>query len=348
MVSLQDIPILIITLPQDKKRYHKLEDNLCRINPNRMRDVYKIDAVDGRRLSSLEKTELCSNPFFRFIQTPSMLGCAASHLKALKFFVESVQSEWCIILEDDAIVHSLSFSIPHDILKNTDIILLGSKSHDMYFSINKNTGFPSRIKLNRDDDDTIPESWKIDYFLCSSSYMISRRSAIQVIECLSNGHLYYHYDLLMNGICKKKKIRIRACPISLATTDDDNTTSHNEISFPVFLDLLWKLFKIPSYIQTGMRQSLFRIGVFTVSFDIIFFFLFTALLPPSLQIYVIIYLLIDAVFSRSMWCALAVFQSLSIMFLSSLRIFWSIVWTTCFVFSIVLLCLVISGAILPV
>lgn len=343
-----DLPIFILTLPQDEDRYQKLSKNISLINPVGMNNVYKIDAVDGRRLSAGAKQKLCSNPFFRFIQTPSMLGCAASHLKALNFFVENVKSDWCVILEDDAIVRTLSFSVPNEILENTDILLLGGKSDDMYFSMNKNTGSPNRIKLNRDDDDTISEPWKIDYFVCSSSYMISRRSAAQVAEYLSKGRLYYHYDLMMNGICKKNKIRVRASPVSLVTTDDDNTTSHNEIPFPVFINLLWTFFKIPPHIQIAMRQSLFRVGGLTASFNILFFLLAIALTPLCLQPFVIIYILLDAVFSRSMWCVLVVCQSLSIMFSSSLRIVWSVVWTTCLVFSIALLSLVVSGAVLPV
>lgn len=86
-------PLYIINLPDQTKRLTNLKQELRNYGIKK----YKvIDAVDGRQ-NDLKHIIHGDYPKLR----PQEIGCVASHIKALKHWIETSDSEYAIIMEDD-------------------------------------------------------------------------------------------------------------------------------------------------------------------------------------------------------------------------------------------------------
>jgi glycosyl transferase family 25 len=92
--------------------------------------VHVIDAVDGRALNAGELTSLAGDlyaPRIRRRLRPNEIGCSASHLKALRAFLDT-GARHAIILEDDAEIQPGGLQILSEILElkpDCDVLKIG-------------------------------------------------------------------------------------------------------------------------------------------------------------------------------------------------------------------------------
>ncbi|WP_436862243.1 glycosyltransferase family 25 protein [Acinetobacter haemolyticus] len=92
--------IYLISMKEDVLRRSELERRF----PIMYKEMYRIDAINGKSLSAKEyffyaQKYLKSN---KKMITPSELGCTLSHIKALQNFL-TTDEDYCLILEDDVI-----------------------------------------------------------------------------------------------------------------------------------------------------------------------------------------------------------------------------------------------------
>lgn len=94
------VEIYLISLKKDEKRREILKNRF----PKFYKDFIQIEAVDGRKISSLEYFNLINPAFYKLnkLLSPSEVGCSLSHKKAYEMFLKS-KAKFAFILEDDII-----------------------------------------------------------------------------------------------------------------------------------------------------------------------------------------------------------------------------------------------------
>jgi glycosyl transferase family 25 len=134
---LEKFKIYIINLKSSKERKKNILKELDRQN---LKNFELIEAVDGNKLNEEEinlhtfKNEKNFNPWGPKL-TNSQIGCALSHIKIYKNFLQS-RFEYAFILEDDAIfLDNFTTNLKNFILKNLKFkkqILLLSEIKEFY------------------------------------------------------------------------------------------------------------------------------------------------------------------------------------------------------------------------
>ena len=125
----------VISLNNPKELSIKLKDEY-NLNP------ILIDGINGKKLS---KDEIKKNttPFYSNFGPKSIIGCAMSHIKTWKIFLET-KDELCIIFEDDVVFEKRFKYFKkyiHNTPSNFDILLLGC--------LFCNNDFIDNIKINK-------------------------------------------------------------------------------------------------------------------------------------------------------------------------------------------------------
>tara|TARA_B100000963_G_scaffold359578_1_gene387285 strand:+ start:802 stop:1548 length:747 start_codon:yes stop_codon:yes gene_type:complete len=117
---IEEFKIYIVNLKNDEKRRQNI---IKEINKQNIKNFEIIDAVDGNKLSESELKKLTfrnknlNNPW-NSKMSPSQIGCALSHIKIYKKFINS-DFKLAMILEDDAIfLQNFSEKLKKFILKN--------------------------------------------------------------------------------------------------------------------------------------------------------------------------------------------------------------------------------------
>lgn len=158
-IQLNKIPILVINLEKRKDRLLKMKTRLNGL------EFKRIQAVDKCTLN-LEGVDFSNELSF------PELACIASHLKALKIFLES-ENEACCILEDDVILGQDFFKILKSNFKfpsNAYIIKLETYDQRIWHSKNSYRVNDSRLdKLH-------------SHHYGSAAYLTSRKGAKSLIE----------------------------------------------------------------------------------------------------------------------------------------------------------------------
>ena len=134
---LEKFKVYIINLKSSKERKKNILKELDKQN---LKNFELIDAVDGNKLNKEQinlhtfKNEKNLNPWGPKL-TNSQIGCALSHIKIYKNFVQS-EFEYAFILEDDAIfLKNFTINLKNFIIKNLKFkrqILLLSEIKEFY------------------------------------------------------------------------------------------------------------------------------------------------------------------------------------------------------------------------
>src|SRR5690349_6059563 len=98
-MSLDRTAVYLINLDKDEARYKNVIPQLKKLGL----PITRVPGVHGRDLTSNERASLTTSLCNAFC-TPSMIGCAASHLKAWKLFLQSDQAAVLICEDDIALV----------------------------------------------------------------------------------------------------------------------------------------------------------------------------------------------------------------------------------------------------
>lgn len=170
-----NIPIYLISLDKDGARRDKLKE--------RFSETYyifqHIEAIDGRILPAKEYF-FKTLPYFqnkKMIMSPTELGCALSHIKALEAFLASGK-KFGLILEDDIIGTDEDIYKINDLVKNlkeNEMLLCGGLeglNHRYYFT-----------KNHKDNDNIeIFSKFSYRYLYRACCYVVSQNSAQKILN----------------------------------------------------------------------------------------------------------------------------------------------------------------------
>ena len=162
-------PLFIISLPDQKKRINNLKQEFRQYNIKK----YKvIPAVDGRK-NDLREIVYGEYPKLR----PQEIGCVASHLKALQEWIETSDSEYAIIMEDDCSLYTVQFwqwdwnYFMKNIPKDADIVQL-------VMIKNNNVKFNMHVKESYASTPTTTYAWS------TACYVIKRSYAKKILDMM--------------------------------------------------------------------------------------------------------------------------------------------------------------------
>lgn len=352
------LPIYIISLSRDhQSRYVPLLRRLQDLerSPSVHPLIHRVDAVHGRYLPPSIRQHYCPNPWHRFFLTPTMLGCAASHLKAWRMIVDQGDAEWVLVLEDDVEFESdmlvrLNRDVLADDTHESDIIMVGSVDPTMHRMVNQNSHsiIPYYMTLPTVSDKTHTTTTDTHFFYTTSSYMISRRGAKRLLACLT-GRISYHVDLMIHGVCYRGLCTSRTLIDPIVWTRLD-TPSHNDTGFPWLSTQVLCRVASPAVLNI-LNQPLLQLGApeLSVSINVLLFFLtIVGLIPRKALIVVAVWLIAEMVLTRRYaWPTVGIVMCMSMLRYPRMRRWWLILWLTVAIFTLYHFHYIVLGVFLP-
>jgi GR25 family glycosyltransferase involved in LPS biosynthesis len=164
-------PVYLINL---KDHTHRLKSAQKEFAKYGVTDYTVIEAVDGR---NNDLSHLISGDYPRL--TPSEIGCMMSHIKALTHWLETSDSEYAIIMEDDFSFDTVEFwqwdwkYVLENLPKNADIVqMIMIKNDPVTFSIHKKQPYDRKANMTY--------SWS------TACYLIKRDYAQKIVD------IHYH------------------------------------------------------------------------------------------------------------------------------------------------------------
>jgi GR25 family glycosyltransferase involved in LPS biosynthesis len=160
-------PVYLINL---KDQVHRLKSAQKQFKQYRIKDYTVIEAIDGRNndLSSIIDGKY---PNLK----PSEIGCITSHIKALRHWLETSNSEYAIIMEDDFSFDTVDYwrwdwdYVLKNIPKDADIVqFVMIKNEPIKFNMHKKESFDRRNRATY--------SWS------TACYLIKRKYAEMLVQ----------------------------------------------------------------------------------------------------------------------------------------------------------------------
>ena len=221
--------IVIINLKHNKKRLKNITNNLQNLGINN----YQIfDAIYGKNLS---KQEIKNNTTFmarNFLCNYGMIGCAMSHIKIWKDFLNS--KDKLILISEDDVEYNNNFP---DFLNN--IYNIYDKIRFDILNINTSVGIFSSFSKSIFIDNY--ELNKPIFPLTMASYIISKTGAKRLLNIITD-KISYHIDFLIAkenffynlNYYSLKNINI----LNVSYTNDSNLISNNNGFLNYILEIL--------------------------------------------------------------------------------------------------------------
>ncbi|MDR1333648.1 MAG: glycosyltransferase family 25 protein [Holosporaceae bacterium] len=162
----------VINLDGAKDRWNFVEPSVTALGFA----VERVSAIDGKTLSPKEIESVASAElykfFFKMYPEEGTIGCALSHEKAWRTFLES-DNEFAIIFEDD---------VQFDPKKLREVIEFALKEKDLWNIVNfetKHDGFPQRISKYFQEQSLVVYLTNVTHAGC---YLIDRRAAYELLR----------------------------------------------------------------------------------------------------------------------------------------------------------------------
>lgn len=167
------LPIYVISLTTDIQRRIILENQLESLN----KAIQYIDAVDGREMSATKYFQHAL-PLYKekgHLMTPTEVGCALSHLKAMEFFIKSGEP-YVLILEDDIIANDnkiMELTTLAPLLPPTSMLIAGGQE-----------GIKSSRLLGKHYKNNMYKlpTYSHPYVTRACSYILTRQAAVKIIQ----------------------------------------------------------------------------------------------------------------------------------------------------------------------
>lgn len=160
-------PVYLINL---KDHTHRLNHAKKQFKGYGIKDYTVIEAVDGR---SSDLSEIIIGDYPRL--KPSEIGCLASHIKALNHWLETSNSEYAIIMEDDFSFDTVQHwqwdwkYVLDNLPKNADIVqFIMIKNSPVNFAIHKKESYDKRTMMS--------------YAWSTACYLIKRNYAKKIVD----------------------------------------------------------------------------------------------------------------------------------------------------------------------
>lgn len=219
----------------------------------------RVPAVDGARVTP-ETLKKVATPLCQKVCTPSMVGCALSHMKVWKTAAQ-LGHQRTLVMEDDAalepgFVEGLRRAL-EDVPQDFDLLVLGC-----YFLCNKDRRYAwghefARMFVPhslRNDRRTWGSVYVPEYFAGSHCYIVSLKGARKLMQLVPRAH--YHIDMSMNH----PELNIYAVTPDLAYQRDMADSTIASYSFPKTLTPLLdgikdrKRISVAYYLDAPMGQ----------------------------------------------------------------------------------------------
>jgi glycosyl transferase, family 25 len=243
------LPIYIINLDKDYNRWLKVKKMLDSRN---IKNYIRIDGVNGKNISEYElenaTTKYCNN-----FCTPSMIGCAMSHIKVWEKVIENDKNS--LVFEDDVILNEnfiqLLTKFYQMVPKDYDIIYLGctvgcnynGDSNYMTNILKNIVNFKGKQHKILNEHVYIPE-----YPFSTHAYIISVKGAKKLLNSIKN-NINSHVDQQMVETFIKEDLNVYAFEPQLVYQDKTTDNSNNTTSYPIILN------KIFSNIEDSYKET---------------------------------------------------------------------------------------------
>lgn len=210
--------IVIINLKHNKKRLENITNNLKNLGIN---NYHLFGAIYGKNLS---KQEIKNNTTFigrNFLCNYGMIGCAMSHLKIWKEFLNS--KDKLILISEDDVEYNKNFpdflNHIYDIYDKIRFDILNLNTSVGIFSSFNDSIFIDKYEFN-----------KPVFPLTMASYIISKTGARRLLNIITD-KINYHIDFLIAkenlfynlNYYSLKNINV----LNVSYTNDSNLTSNN-------------------------------------------------------------------------------------------------------------------------
>jgi GR25 family glycosyltransferase involved in LPS biosynthesis len=237
-----------------------------------------VEGVNGKKLSVKDIKDNTSSYGSMFAPL-SVIGCAMSHIKTWKLFLES-NAEYAIIFEDDVVFED-NFKEKLDLgIKNTpkdfDILYLGC--FGCQNNINLNTLQFAHIGIL-----DLKANFKNHFVnkpiiaLATHAYVVSRKGAQKLIT-YTDRNIYTHIDINIQTLVSNKLLDIYSLNdrIVYQTSTDKTESSNTASSHPMIINNLLSEYYIDKMVKASYisNVSSIRIGNFNLySWSVVFIIL---------------------------------------------------------------------------
>jgi GR25 family glycosyltransferase involved in LPS biosynthesis len=231
-------------------------------------DPILVEGVNGKKLSTKEIKDNTSS--YGSIFAPlSVIGCAMSHVKTWKLFLES-NAEYAIIFEDDVVFED-NFKEKLDLgIKNTpkdfDILYLGC--FGCQNNINLNTLQFAHIGIL-----DLKANFKNHFVnkpiiaLATHAYVVSRKGVQKLITYIDH-NIYTHIDINIQTLVSNKLLDIYSLNdrIAYQTSTNESKSLNVSSSHPIMINNLLSEFYIDKMVKASYISTVssLRIGNFNI------------------------------------------------------------------------------------
>jgi GR25 family glycosyltransferase involved in LPS biosynthesis len=213
-------PVYLINL---KDHTHRLENARKEFDKYGVTDYAVIEAVDGR---NSDLSNLISGDYPRL--KASEIGCVMSHIKALNHWLETSNSDYAIIMEDDFSFDTVQFwqwdweYVYNNIPKNADIVqLIMIKNDPVTFSIHKKQPYKKETNMTY--------SWSTACYLIKREYaqkLVKIHYSKQKYRLPHHGYKNQAADVILYNLGNAYSI-----PLFTHMLDIKNSINHQHGSF---------------------------------------------------------------------------------------------------------------------
>lgn len=295
--------VYIINLDRDPKRMAEMADQ-CVAHGIPFK---RVPAIDGRTVSPRVLSQMAT-PFCQKFCTPSMIGCALSHMRVWKAVLQAGYAR-VLVLEDDAQLvpdfkERLSQALS-DVPSDFDVLVCGCMflcQKERKYSFMHRLAKPFVNASLRDDSRTWGSVFVPEYFGGTHCYVVSNkgcRSLFKTIPRVSN-----HIDMTMNH----PGLQLYAVSPDLAHQRDMSTSSIASFSFPKTLMPTLETIRDDKRIPLAYYMSVpyMQVGAFKVNVWMLLFFVL-GLVGPRAAPYVVGFLLAELIVGGAILPASLVF-----------------------------------------
>jgi glycosyl transferase family 25 len=262
-----------------------------------------VKGIDGRsELKSDPKLYKHVTPMYSRFGPLSAIGCALSHMKAWRMFLQS-DSEYALVLEDDVVmdvdfVEKLRNVVDH-VPSDFDIFYLGcfgSASKSIFFTLNMGWLGLKNDPVHVNDKVRVPP-----VALALHAYIVSKKGAQTLLDNL-DGKIYYHLDFCIQALSKQHVIKTYVAePRLVYQTSTDTLTSLNVSSnHPILLNNMLSHIQLDTKVRANYMStlSLLKLGVINANLMSVAFLLvgmICAFVNVPRHVIIYLFILISAV-----------------------------------------------------
>jgi len=256
-----------------------------------------IEGINGKKEKNIEKHV---STYYKYFGPKSAIGCALSHIKAWRAFLETAD-DYAIIFEDDVIVedgfvNKLNLAMSH-VPSSFDVLYLGCMGCDNDQSVNM-------IKWSMFMIVKPVEPKKINDYIsipsvafATHAYVLSRKGAETLLKEI-DGKLNNHIDISIQQLASNGKIEsyVTTPRIAYQTSTDNGVSENVSSNHPILLTKFLNQFYFDEMARANyfFNVAFLRVGEINVNMaSILFLFLGLVLVNIDIKKITLFYILLS-------------------------------------------------------